>query len=151
TVLAVPQDEAGIARLLTLGEPLAGLPGTELIVARLVENERELAAALKSLQGAHDKGPAANRIAPFASDEPPQDVVRLATAYDVELVLLDASRDVTGTKLPEEVATLLNQSPADVALTAGSPIDWSEGNGIFVPFGGAEHDWAALELAAWLA
>src|SRR5262249_47344711 len=39
TVLAVPQDEAGIARLLTLGEPLASLPGTELIVARLVKNE----------------------------------------------------------------------------------------------------------------
>jgi hypothetical protein len=34
---------------------------------------------------------------------------------------------------------------------AGFPEELSSGGGVFVPFGGGEHDWAALELAAWLA
>src|SRR6185436_3416712 len=34
---------------------------------------------------------------------------------------------------------------------AGPPPDWVRGEGIFVPFGGGVHDWAALEVAAWLA
>jgi len=34
---------------------------------------------------------------------------------------------------------------------SGAPVDWTRGRGIFIPFGGAEHDWAALELGAWLA
>jgi DNA-binding SARP family transcriptional activator len=151
TVLAVPHDEAGIARLVALAEPLARLPGSELIVARLVGNEHELSAANESLQAAHEQGQATTRIAAFASVDPPADLVRLATAYDVALVLLDAPPEVTATKLPQGVVTLLEQSPADVAMAAGAPVDWTDGNGIFVPFGGAEHDWAALELAAWLA
>ena len=33
----------------------------------------------------------------------------------------------------------------------GVPPAWGSGGGIFVPFGGAQNDWAALELGAWLA
>src|SRR5215470_6537461 len=54
-------------------------------------------------------------------------------------------------ELPQDVVTLLEQSPADVAIASGTPVDWGDGVGIFVPFGGAEHDWAALEFSAWLA
>jgi hypothetical protein len=46
---------------------------------------------------------------------------------------------------------LLERSPADVALLTGTGVDWARGEGVFVPFGGGVHDWAALELAAWLA
>jgi nucleotide-binding universal stress UspA family protein len=34
---------------------------------------------------------------------------------------------------------------------SGTPVEWKRGSGVFVPFGGAEHDWAGLELGAWLA
>jgi len=36
-------------------------------------------------------------------------------------------------------------------VLAGSEIEWKQGLGVFVPFGGGEHDWAALELGALLA
>ena len=45
---------------------------------------------------------------------------------------------------------MLDRSPADVALLMGEA-DFASGDGICVPFGGSEHDWAALELGAWLA
>ena len=34
---------------------------------------------------------------------------------------------------------------------AGQPIPTGEGGSVLVPFGGASHDWAAVELGAWLA
>ena len=46
---------------------------------------------------------------------------------------------------------MLERSPADLAILVGSPPNFGTGAGIFVPFGGGEHDWAALELAGWLA
>jgi DNA-binding SARP family transcriptional activator len=151
TVLAAPKDDPGIARLVTLAQPLARLPGAELIVARLVGNERELGAANESLQAVRKQGGATIRIAAFASADRPSDLVRLATAYDAALVLVDAPPEIAAAELPPDVVTLLEQSPADVAIASDTRVDWGEGHGIFVPFGGAEHDWAALELAAWLA
>jgi hypothetical protein len=46
------------------------------------------------------------------------------------------------------LATLFERCPADVAVVCGAP---RISDGIFVPFSGGEHDWAALELATWLA
>ena len=40
-------------------------------------------------------------------------------------------------------------SPADVAVLGSGKVE--SGSGVFVPFGGGEHDWAALELGASLA
>ena len=150
-VLAAPGDDTGIAPLLTLAQPLARLPGSELIVARLVGREHELGAANESLRAASEPDEATTRIAAFASMDPSADLVRLATAYDAALLLLDAPFELGATELPQSVVTLFEQSPADVAIASGTPVDWSDGDGVFVPFGGAEHDWAALELAAWLA
>ena len=39
-------------------------------------------------------------------------------------------------------------APRRMSVISGAPRVSDE---IFVPFGGGEHDWAALELAAWLA
>jgi hypothetical protein len=52
--------------------------------------------------------------------------------------------------LPGDLAQLLARSPVDVAMLANGAAP-EVGNGVFVPFGGGEHDWAALELGAWLA
>jgi hypothetical protein len=45
---------------------------------------------------------------------------------------------------------MLEETPCDVALLV--PRDATPPAGpVLVPFGGAEHDWAAVELGAWLA
>jgi DNA-binding SARP family transcriptional activator len=151
TVLAVPADDAGIARLAVLAEPLRRRPEEELILARLVRDERELAPALGALDAARQRDEATVRVAAFTSAEPAADVVRLAGAYDVALVLLDAPPELAAAPLPAAVMTVLDQSPADVGMVAGPPVDWMRGRGVVVPFGGTEDDWAALELGAWLA
>lgn len=150
-LLAVTADGEGLDAVLSVAGPLANLPGRELIVARLVREERELPAAVASLAERRDELAETARTAAFTTDEPAADVVRLATVYDVELVLVNTPADLAATPLSPDVAGLLEHSPADVGLVAATAVDWSRGTGVFVPFGGADHDWAALELGAWLA
>ena len=89
------------------------------------------------------------RTAAFTSDDPAADLVRLATANEADLVLVDAPPELDGAQLPAPLAELLERSPAHVAVLSGAaPV---AGRGVHVPFGGGEHDWAALELGAWLA
>ena len=51
--------------------------------------------------------------------------------------------------LPGDLAALLESSPADVGVLTGAAV-LGAGEGVFVPFGGGDHDWPALELGAWL-
>jgi hypothetical protein len=71
--------------------------------------------------------------------------VRLATEQDVDLLLTDAPE-----RLLEDgrLLTVLGQAPCDVAVLVGGGI---EPGPVLVPFTGATHDWAAVELGAWLA
>jgi DNA-binding SARP family transcriptional activator len=142
-ILAVAFDDDRLHALLSC----AGSLDRALLVTRLVADERDLAAASKALEVL--AGPA--RVAAFTSVEPARDVVRLATNYDVELVLLDAPADLDGERLPSDFATIAERSPSDVAALSGPAPNWSDGAGVFVPFGGTESDWAALALAAQLA
>lgn len=150
TVLAIPKHDASVARLAMLAGPLTQHPERELILARLVGSEAELIGALGLLEEAR-QALETTRIAAYTSTEPARDVVRLASAYDVELVLVDAPIETDTTRLAGDVVTVLDGSPADVGLVAGPAVDWEREQGIFVPFGGTEHDWAALELGTWLA
>jgi DNA-binding SARP family transcriptional activator len=137
--------------LLALARAVAGRPDRELIVARLVEDERELERATAEASAWRRALPAGARAAAFTSREPAADIVRLADAYEVELVLLDAgSRELDGA-LADELAAIFTHAAADAAVLVGSRPDLESGRGVDVPFGGGEHDWAALELAAWLA
>jgi DNA-binding SARP family transcriptional activator len=149
TVLAVANNEADVERLAKLAEPLTSLPEQELILARLVASEPELPDAVSSLEKARQAAET-TRVAAFTSVEPARDVIRLASAYDVELVLVDAPTE-THSRLPDDIVAVLEESPADVGLVVGPPVDWDREDGIFVPFGGTEHDWAALEVGTWLA
>jgi len=45
----------------------------------------------------------------------------------------------------------LETSPAVVAIVRGPAFDPGLGSAVFVPFGGGEHEWAALELGARIA
>jgi DNA-binding SARP family transcriptional activator len=149
-VLVLPSGEDRLDALLAIAEPLAKFPGRELIIGRLLADETELAPAVSAL---NVRGAALDvnaRTAVFTTLEPARDMVRLATTHDVDLVLLDAPTGLDANTLPGELAELLERSPADVAVLSGSTVELGLGAGVFVPFGGGEHDWAALELGAWL-
>ncbi|HEU0248765.1 MAG TPA: BTAD domain-containing putative transcriptional regulator [Gaiellaceae bacterium] len=150
-ILVLPSAAAGLAGLLALAEPLAIRARREIIIARLLADASELAVEASALNARRALISVASRVAAFTTQDAVGDLLRLATAHEVELVLLDAPPGIDGELLPDELTAILGRSPADVALVAGSPIDLAGGAGIFVPFGGGEHDWAALELGARLA
>ena len=140
TVLVVPVDDAGLERLLALAAPLARRPDRELIVARPVAHADEIEAAQLAVAECRQALAVDARVAAFTSSDAEADLLRLGDAYDVELVLVDSPN-----------GTLAERSAADVAIAVGRGVEWANGDGVFVPFGGRAHEWAALELAAWLA
>jgi nucleotide-binding universal stress UspA family protein len=151
-ILVLARDRARLDMLLALARPLAQASACELFLADLVEDERELPSAAAELNALCKALPVLARCAVFTSRDPGTDVPRLARAYDVGLVLLDSTPQVLGDRaLPDELAAILADSPADVGLLVGNALDLQPNGGVYVPFGGGEHDWAALELAAWLA
>jgi Kef-type K+ transport system membrane component KefB len=172
SILVAPQTEAALAQLRALAEPLArSEPPRELIVARLVQPPRRaslsggLQAENKLLIDATnevtfarldlmDSGIAARGVA-FTSADPGADLTRLAKSEEVDLLLMDGRRPMLGGGVPRgDVGTVLNSAECDVAVLVareGQQVLPSPDHGVLVPFGGAEHDWAALELGAWLA
>jgi DNA-binding SARP family transcriptional activator len=151
TALLLPSRLDRVGALLSVGERLARLPRRELLIARLVADGGELEETVGALNAYRSTLDVPLRTAAFTSADPTRDAVRLATEHDVELVLLDAPAELDGAVLPPELAAMLAHSPADVAVVTGDAVDWGRGSGVYVPFGGVEHDWAALELAAQLA
>ncbi len=141
TVLVAPSSDDAGAALIELVAPLQA----QLVVARLVLHERELAGAATAV-GLHRSHA---RTAAFTSDDPAADLARLARANEADLVLVDAPPGLDAAELPLPLAGLLERSPADVAVLSGVRPDPAQS--VYVPFGGGEHDWAALELGAWLA
>ena len=117
-------------------------------VVRLTADEDELASAAAAANAHCRRFSGDARTAVFTSGDWVDDATRLADSYVAQLVLVDAAEGIEGEHLPNELAALLDRSAADVGIVAGAPRVSGE---IFVPFGGGEHDWAALELATWLA
>jgi DNA-binding SARP family transcriptional activator len=140
-VLVAPSRDDRIAALVEL----AALVPAELVVARLVGREDELAAAAAAVGAQRPRA----RTAAFTTDVPAADLVRLATANGADLVLVDAPPELDAPRLPEPLGELFERSPAHVAVLSGT--GFAAARAVHVPFGGGEHDWAALELAAWLA
>jgi DNA-binding SARP family transcriptional activator len=148
-LLVAPAELEGLDVLLSLGAPLAAVePQRELIVAGVVaaaalgEATDELARRRAALLA---DGLSA-RTAAFSSPEPGEDLARLAAQEGVDLLLMDAGEGL----LEGRAAAVLEQAPCDVALLvrAGGPV---RDGPVVVPFGAAGHDWAALELGAWIA
>ncbi len=170
SILVAPQGEGALGQLLSLARPLArSEPPRELILARLqrpvrgatvrggLQTEgRLLAQSAATLTTERDRL-MGNRIAARAvatvSADPGADLVELAAGEEVDLVLMDGRRPLLGEGVPRgDVGVVLREAPCDVGVLVakeGSELLTGEG-AIVVPFGGAEHDWAALELASWL-
>jgi DNA-binding SARP family transcriptional activator len=147
-VLVAPIAGDRLDSLLSVAEPLATLPERALLVARLLADASEVASAATELAARASALAVSARTAAFTSQEPARDVVRLATNYDVELVVVAS---LGGGEVVGDLAAIVERSPADLAVHYGPALDPSRGDGVFVPFGGGDHDWAALELGAWLA
>jgi DNA-binding SARP family transcriptional activator len=145
-ILAVPAGLDGLSPLLALAVELASAePPHEVIVTQVVAGD-ELGRATAALTDCRNellsRGVTA-RTAAFSSPTPGADVVRLAAQQDVALLLTTAGRSPL-----EDALYVLQHAPCDVAVlldAAGPPRDGP----VLVPFGGAEHDWTALELGAW--
>jgi DNA-binding SARP family transcriptional activator len=152
-ILVAVTDEARIDALLAVAELLARDPRRVLILARLVPDGAELRSASAWLEGrrsALEAHGVAARAASFTSTAPGQELARLATELDVDLLLTDAPGGLLAEGAPDEqLAAILQETPCDVALLV--PRDAAREGPVLVPFGGAEHDWAAVELGAWLA
>jgi DNA-binding SARP family transcriptional activator len=135
--------------LMALSEWLAHASDREVVVATTVASAGDLSDATRRLYDARDAlgGVGAMvRVGAFTSVAPGADMARLAAEQDAELLLVDAPD-----RLLEDarLLALLEEAPCDVAIAVGQR---APGPGaVLVPFSGAEHDWAAVELGAWLA
>jgi DNA-binding SARP family transcriptional activator len=145
--------EEHVGPLLAIAEPLVRAPPRVLIMARLVSEAADLQPATAWLQARRSELQArgiAARAASFTATAPGTELARLATELDVDLLLTDATDELLTDGRPgEQLAALLAESPCDVALLAAR--DAAPDGAVLVPFGGAEHDWAAVELGAWVA
>ena len=154
SILVAVREERNVDALVALAELLARTrPAREVILARLTKAEEMGAAAalLNDRREALTSRGVAARTAAFTSSEPGDDLVRLVSEQNTDLLLADC--DLTEA-LDVDVVTVLDRAPCDVALLsardAAGPVPGSN-RPVLVPFGGADHDWAAVEVAAWIA
>jgi DNA-binding SARP family transcriptional activator len=149
SILVAVRAEHNLDLLVALAELLARTrPVRELILARLTVSE-EMGRASRLLNDTRaaltGRGVAA-RTAVFTSIDPGQDLVRLAVEQETDLLLADCE---PAEALDADLVRLLGGAPCDVALLAGNGT--VRERPVLVPFGGADHDWAAVEVAAWIA
>ena len=153
SILVVPTDPGAPDALVALAAPLArGVPPRELILVGLVPAEELSTVAVRLHEYALSAGVPA-RAAAFTSIEPSSDVVRLALEQSADLILFEASpASLEDGSLSGELGAVLATAPCDVGVLVCSGADPQFGADlpVLVPFGGAEHDWAAVELAAWI-
>ena len=143
-VLVCALDPAWMDSLLALAEPLAATSDREVLLLVVAPDE----GLSEATRLAHDRARevagrgGAIRAAAFTSPEPGEDVLKVLREHDVDLVLVDAPLDA-----------VLEGAPCDVGVLFGrdEPPAITEERPVLVPFGGAEHEWAAVEVGAWLA
>ena len=174
SILVAPQTDAAIPQLVALAEPLArSTPPRELIIARLVRPPRGAGAGVRGglqsenlalEQSSREINETRERLATdgvvargvaLTSTNPGSDLAHIVEHEPIDLVLTEGRRRIIGDGVPlGDVGDLMEQSSSDVAVLVakeGDPIELGPNLPVVVPFGGAEHDWAALELGSWLA
>jgi DNA-binding SARP family transcriptional activator len=150
SILVVALHGAGLEDLLRVAEPIAQRPPRELIVVAVVSPLEDLGAVTAALSARSETLSAEGiivRTAAFRSSAPGTDAVRVATEEDVDLLLLGGGPPFVNEPTSREV--LLN-APCDVGVLVGREAALTHG-AVLVPFTGADHDWAAVELGAWIA
>jgi DNA-binding SARP family transcriptional activator len=153
SILVAVNDETRVEALLTMAEPLVRDRPRVVVLARLVSDGAQLGTAstwLEERRSALEARGVVARAASFTATALGEELARLATDLDVELLLADAPDGLLAEGAPDEqLAAVLAETPCDVALVV--PREATSDGPVLVPFGGAEHDWAAVELGAWFA
>lgn len=146
-------DADDLEELLAVVEPFAREPPRELILVRLLTHQSGVAAAnaeLAESRGALAERGVAARVAAYTAPESGSEAVLLATQYDADLLLLAAPREMLDRgHFDENLLFVLERAPCDVAVFAAG--QHAETGPVVAPFGGLEHDWSAIEVAAWFA
>jgi DNA-binding SARP family transcriptional activator len=94
------------------------------------------------------------RVAAFTAQDRAADILRLARRPDVDLLVLASDLSELGDgRFGPDLNRVLAAAPCDVALRfeGETAVTVGDSGPILVPFGALEHDWAAVELAAWIA
>lgn len=150
SILVAPLDPARYHDLLGIAEPLAARPRRELILAQLISSAGDLPAASalsrERRESLHERGVSA-RSAAFTSQLPGSDLVRIASEQDVDLLLMEAPDALLDDPV---VQAVLAAAPCDVGILAPREAARRDGP-VLVPFTGADYDWSAVEIAAWIA
>jgi DNA-binding SARP family transcriptional activator len=153
SILLVADNPAGLVPLLAVAEPLVRRPPRVLVLARLVADADQLGPTSTWLQERRaqlERSGVIARAVSFTSSDPGHDAARLAADLDVDLLLASAPAGFLADGVPDRAfAAILAEAPCDVAVLARP--DPLRPGPVLVPFGGADHDWAAVELGAWLA
>jgi DNA-binding SARP family transcriptional activator len=156
SILVAPLDRRALPALLAFAEPLAERPRRELILLGVLAHDEDPAEVTTDLAARRvqlgQRGVEA-RVAAYRSAARGADIAAVATEQDVDLVLVDAASKLLEDGMPDaELGSLLSAAPCDVGLLV-RPERLRRGSDrpVVVPFGGVEHDWSAVELAAWLA
>lgn len=172
-ILVAPQSPDATEHLLAIAALLArSEPPRELIVAELVPPPRAVAAGARVGLQTEDRllreasrdthrvrdelveSGIPTRAAAFISTDAGRDLSEIAAHEEVDLLLLDGRRPLVGEAVPRgAVGAVLAEAPCDVAVLVTRQEQepaLGEGARVLVPFGAAEHDWAALELGAWV-
>jgi DNA-binding SARP family transcriptional activator len=150
SILIASMDARHLDYSLQLAEALAHRPRHELIIVYPTAVEGGLADAASLLNQRRKKLLARGlvaRAAAFTSTAPGVDVARVASELDVDLLLFDGPPDILN---DTALLAALARAPCDTAIVAGRDRPAPHGP-VLVPFTGAEHDWAAVELGAWIA
>jgi DNA-binding SARP family transcriptional activator len=163
SILVAPRDPSQMRSVASIAGSLARIGGDhDVILVRLAGpwegtagEPVELADAHRSLETVrtelNDRG-TPTRIISFTSVDPAGDLARLVREHPVDLLLIQA--DVGSISAPTEIGEALESVGCDVAIVVGSnSAGWPPDGDppVVSPFGGAEHDWPALEFAAWIA
>lgn len=111
--------------------------GRELLLVEVVERSAEVAPCARRLEDLRKALTVPTRTVCFTSTSPAADLARFAAQQEAELLVLG------GLDAP--------RAECDVVLVPNPTMPFAASGPVVVPFGGAREEWAALELAAWLA
>jgi DNA-binding SARP family transcriptional activator len=148
-VMIVADAVSPLEALLAIAEPLR----RELIIVRLLDEAANLRAASAELADRRDalreRGVSA-RVAAYVAGNPGDEAARFAAEHHADLLLVDATSDLLADGRPSRrLDVLLERVPCDVGLLVSKTGPAS--GPVVTPFGGVEHDWSAIEIAARLA
>ena len=147
SIMVAQLGDAPLDALIALAGPLAARSDRELLVTALVEDAGRLGAAARTLNERREelmRDGVTARAASFTSRNAGHDIVRLTQQQDTDLLLVESP---PGLLEDPHLVAILAEAACDVAILIGRPTDGP----VLVAFLGAEHDWAAIELGAWLA